>query len=92
MRIRLKLYASLGEYLPAGAADNMVELEVEEGATPSALIERYQIPRRLAHLVLRNGVFIPPGERDTTALADGDTLAIWPPVAGGAPRMQASGA
>ncbi len=83
MRIRFKLYAGLGDYLPADAVDNTVELEVDEGITPNALIDRFQVPRRLAHLVLRNGLFMPPGERDSTPLAEGDTLAIWPPVAGG---------
>ena len=83
MRIRFKLYAGLSEYLPADAMDNTVELEVEEGISPNALIDRFQVPRRLAHLVLRNGLFLPPGERDNTRLADGDTLAVWPPVAGG---------
>jgi sulfur carrier protein ThiS len=30
-----------------------------------------------------NGVFIPPDARATTSLKDGDTLAVWPPIAGG---------
>ena len=34
-------------------------------------------------LVLINGVFVAPQERNKPLLRDGDTLAIWPPVAGG---------
>ena len=34
------------------------------------------------HLVLVNGVFLPPSQR-TRALEAGDELAIWPAVAGG---------
>jgi sulfur carrier protein ThiS len=30
-----------------------------------------------------NGVFVPPDERAATRFADGDALAIWPPIAGG---------
>jgi molybdopterin converting factor small subunit len=41
------------------------------------------VPRKLSHLVLVNGVYAHPDERDTAILKDGDTLAIWPPVAGG---------
>ncbi|MGB9149478.1 MAG: MoaD/ThiS family protein, partial [Burkholderiales bacterium] len=35
------------------------------------------------HLVLLNGVYVYPPERQTTRLRDGDALAIWPPIAGG---------
>jgi hypothetical protein len=38
---------------------------------------------KLVHLVLINGVYVPPEERGTRMLAEGDTLAIWPPIAGG---------
>jgi molybdopterin converting factor small subunit len=34
-------------------------------------------------LVLVNGKYIKPEDRDTTTLLEGDVLAIWPPVAGG---------
>jgi sulfur carrier protein ThiS len=33
--------------------------------------------------VLVNGIFVPPSQRQAKALSDGDTLAVWPPVAGG---------
>ena len=46
-------------------------------------IEPFGLPMKLVHLVLVNGVFVPPEERATRQLADGDVLAIWPPIAGG---------
>lgn len=83
MKIRLKLYASLGAYLPEGVRDNTAELEISGRTTPQALIDRYRVPSRLAHLVLLNGVYLSPPQRREVAVNDGDTLAIWPPVAGG---------
>ena len=83
MRIRLKLFATLGTYLPPGAQDNGLDLEVEPGVTPQAVMARHRIPSDQAHLVVVNGVFVPPAERDTLALKEGDVLALWPPVAGG---------
>ncbi len=83
MRIRLKLFATLGGYLPAGARENGVDLEVPAGATPQAVMALHRVPADQAHLVVVNGVFVPPSERDTLALRDGDVLALWPPVAGG---------
>ena len=83
MRITLKLFATLGDYLPAGARFNQVELDMPEGTTLQALIDRYQLPPRLVHLVLVNGVFVPATERPQRALAAGDVVAVWPPIAGG---------
>lgn len=83
MRIRLKLYASLGRYLPEGAVDNAIEIDVPDDTSPNAIVERYHVPRELTHLVLVNGVFAPRNKRDDPVLRDGDTLAVWPPVAGG---------
>jgi len=83
MRIRLKLYATLGRFLPTGAVDNAIEIDVPEDASPNAIVDRFQVPRELTHLVLINGVFAPRDDRDSAILKDGDTLAVWPPVAGG---------
>lgn len=83
MTITLKLFALLSRYLPPGAAANQIDLVVEEGATPGTVIASVNLPRAHCHLVLVNGLFVPPGEIDTLRLKDGDALAIWPPVAGG---------
>lgn len=84
MQITFKLYASLGEYLPADKRrGNEVTLDVPEGATIDAVTAPYGLPPKLVHLVLVNGVYIPPAERGTRLLVAGDVLAIWPPIAGG---------
>ena len=83
MKITLKLFATLGEYLPAGAFENAIEIEVPADATAHWVIDRYKVPRELTHLVLINGVFHRPADRDRPLLEEGDALAIWPPVAGG---------
>ena len=84
MNISFKLYATLTDYLPAEARrTNRVELVVAEGATIAEVIAPYGLPDKLVHLVLVNGVYVEPAMRRTHTLAEGDTLAIWPPVAGG---------
>jgi molybdopterin synthase sulfur carrier subunit len=84
MNICFKLFATLQDYLPAEAKKtNALSLELDEGTTVAQIIERFSLPLKLCHLVLIDGRFIPPADRATRVLQEGDTLAIWPPVAGG---------
>lgn len=84
MNITLKLYATLGDYLPVEARrTNQLALEVEEATTVTDVIAPLRMPEKLVHLVLVNGHFVPPAARATRKLAEGDVLAIWPPIAGG---------
>jgi molybdopterin converting factor small subunit len=84
MRVTLKLYATLTDYLPAAArAEHAVDLDVPAGTTIETLTAPFHLPVALTHLVLVNGLFVPRGERGARRLAPGDVVAIWPPVAGG---------
>lgn len=84
MQITFKLYASLGEHLPPDRRQgNQMTLEVPDGATIASVIAPFNLPMKLVHLVLINGAFVPPEQRGTRTLVDGDVLAIWPPIAGG---------
>ena len=84
MRITFKLYASLTQHLPAEARQsNQVPLDVPEGTPIAKIIEPFGLPQKLVHLVLVNGTYVPPEERLSRVLQEGDVLAIWPPIAGG---------
>ena len=84
VRVALKLYASLADYLPPDSQrTHRLELDLVPGTTIAEVIARHNLPPKLCHLVLVNGIYVPPAERATHALAPDDELAIWPPVAGG---------
>ena len=88
MEITLKLFAMLSDYLPAELdgkkrVHNQLPLEVAEGTTVQAVIDRMNLPARMTHLVLVNGIYVPPPSRATHSLQPGDALAVWPPIAGG---------
>lgn len=83
MKIKLKLFATLSDHLPEGARANTVAIEVPDHSSPNAVLDRFQVPREMVHLVLINGVYISDAQREQPVLKTGDELAIWPPVAGG---------
>ena len=84
MQVTLKLFASLASYLPPNKK-NAIEayIEVADGSTIGDIINMFNIPSKSAHLVMVNGVYVKPVERDQYVLQDQDALAICPPVAGG---------
>ncbi|MBL4615659.1 MAG: MoaD/ThiS family protein [Magnetovibrio sp.] len=83
MQITLKLFALLDRYLPDGAHKNQINITVADGATVMDVIQSVNLPAEHCHLVLVEGVYVAPSERDSRVMNEGEALAIWPPVAGG---------
>lgn len=83
IEVTLKLYASLGAFLPEGSTRNEARVRIAPGTTIDALLDAHNVPRESRHLVLLNGVFQPPAARPSVMLSERDALAVWPPVAGG---------
>ncbi len=84
MNVNIEFYASLMGRLPPGKSRFRREVKVDDGILLSHLIKQYHISDQEAHLVLVNGHFVNCGEdRDKRELIEGDTVSVWPPVAGG---------
>lgn len=83
VEITLKLFAMLERWLPEGARRNEIRIAVPAGTTPADLVATLDLPVALCALVLVDGVFVEPERRATRALTAGETLSIWPPIAGG---------
>ena len=83
MKITLKCFASLKRHLPAHAKANQAGVEIDNEMSVHQVIDFFKIDREEAYLVILNGVFVCPPERDSTILKENDVLALWPEVAGG---------
>ena len=84
MRITVKSSGLLVKHLPADRDGNSASrLEVPEGATPLGVIQQLGMPASDSYLVILNGESVPRAERAERRLAEGDQLAIMPPLKGG---------
>ena len=73
--ITVKLFADLQEYGPAKSL-----LDVPEGSTINTVLEKYRIPKEKKIIILVNRL---PRYDKNLILNNNDTLAIFPPLAGG---------
>jgi molybdopterin converting factor small subunit len=83
MKIRLRLFASLKPFAPAGASEGEIDLDVPEGATAQSVIDQLSLPPRITALVMIDGRHQTPEQVKQRPLTDGEVLAIAPPIAGG---------
>jgi molybdopterin converting factor small subunit len=79
MRIELRLYASLGRYMPEGKSDPSESMEVAEGSTIRSILENLKVPLDSVKIIFLNGLHANGDE----LLKDGDRVGVFPPVAGG---------
>ena len=74
MQLEIKLFASLQKFIP-----NVEKLEVDENCTVLELLEKIGIKSSEVAITLVNGRHVQLEQR----LHDGETVAIFPPIAGG---------
>ncbi|MBI3326050.1 MAG: MoaD/ThiS family protein [Nitrospinae bacterium] len=79
MKITVKLFATFREYLPKDAINAAFGTELEEERTVQELIKTLNLPEEIPKIVLVNG----RQTEEDLALHEGDTVSIFPPLAGG---------
>lgn len=83
MKVTVRLFAMLRNNLPPDSNGEETELELDEGATAQTVIEQLEIPPQLANLVMVDGNHLLKEEIRSRPLQAGQTVSIFPPVAGG---------
>jgi molybdopterin synthase sulfur carrier subunit len=79
MKIEVKLFATLRDYLPKGSGRFSCRVEIDSTDTVRDVLEKLKIPERIPKIILVNGVH----SNLDRVLEFGDVLSVFPPVAGG---------
>jgi molybdopterin converting factor small subunit len=79
MKIKLKLFATFREFLPEKNDGHSSELELNPGTRVENVIDTLHLPKDIPKIILINGI----QKTSEEILQDGDTLSIFPPIAGG---------
>jgi len=79
MQVKVKLFATLRDYLPKDCDGRSCLMDIDEKTTIEQIISTFNIPEEIPKIILVNGL---NGTMDQT-LKEGDELSIFPPVAGG---------
>jgi molybdopterin converting factor small subunit len=79
VKIKVKLFAGLRDFLPPGAAEEEAQLDLAPGATVSEALKLFSFPEGIRLITLVNST----PAHSYQVLHEGDTLAVFPPLAGG---------
>lgn len=79
MEVKVKLFATLRDFLPKDGDGKSCQMEIDDKTTVKQIISQLNLPEEIPKIILINGL---QGSADQT-LKDGDVLSIFPPVAGG---------
>ncbi len=82
MKVTVKFFSNLMEYLPKNIEGNAIQLDESGSITPNQILQRFNVPDAEVRTVMRNGVFLPFDARDEK-LEEGDVLTVWPAIQGG---------
>ena len=79
MNIELKLFFDFKNFLPSGSSKNRAVVNLENGTTVQKLVEILKLPPEIPKNIILNGITV---EIDRE-LKEGDSIAVFPPMAGG---------
>jgi len=79
MKIKLKLFATLTQYLPPHPYGSAVEMDIEAGTSLGELARMLRLPPDEVKVCFVNGRICELEQ----VLAEGDEVGIFPPIGGG---------
>ncbi|BAF60808.1 MAG: MoaD/ThiS family protein [Pelotomaculum sp.] len=79
MQVEVRVYCGLESFIPGTKFGQAIPVEITENFTGRMLLEKLNIPEKMAFSFMVNGVH----KGFDVVLADGDRVSIFPPVGGG---------
>lgn len=84
VKVELRMFLGYSKYLPPDAINGRAELTLPDGATLGDLLTLLAIPDDSPKSIMINSMSCgPESAASTHPLKEGDTVIIFPPVAGG---------
>ena len=81
MIVTVVLYAGLSQYLPPGAENRRAALDLPDGCCVRDALARLEIPADVPRILVLDGTVT----TEDAVLRAGQTLGVFPPLAGGSP-------
>lgn len=79
MKINVRLYATLRDYVPEAKIGVTLEVDLAEGSRVQDLVVYYKLPADLVKLAYVNGVY----QEQDFVLHENDEVGLFPPIGGG---------
>jgi sulfur carrier protein ThiS len=79
MKVRVKLFGTLGQRFPGYRHDEGIEVEISDGAMVRDLLAHLEIPESQGRIVSIHSSLKKPDDK----LEDGDMVSVFQPVFGG---------
>lgn len=83
MDISVTLFGGLRHFLPAGSSFNKCKIDLDEGSSLAALLQRIPVPSDKPYMVILNDEKVASDKFDEITLEGGDQVVLLPPIKGG---------
>ena len=83
MDISVTLFGGLRHYLPAGSSFNKCKIDVDEGSSLAALLQRIPVPSDKHYMVILNDEKVASDQFEEITIQADDQVVLLPPIKGG---------
>ncbi|MCP4387181.1 MAG: MoaD/ThiS family protein [Gammaproteobacteria bacterium] len=83
MDISVTLFGGLRQYLPAGSSFNKCKIDLDDGSSLEALLNKIPLPSGKPYMVLVNDVKVANDQFGEITIQGGDEVVLLPPIKGG---------
>ena len=83
MEISVTLFGGLRHFLPAGSSFNKCKIDLDEGSSLAALLQKIPVPSDKPYMVILNDVKVASDKFGEITLEGDDQVVLLPPIKGG---------